>query len=315
MIADFFPNIPTSHLWHVFCNALNNVYTSHLNALPDWDMFQSSLPEYGSLHAAGRCISGGPVYITDSPGQHDVPLVKSMAALSVRSPARHVILRPSRVSLPLDPYVAYLQPALLKVANYYGGYAGNAMLVVFNVSDSGENTDTITLKDFQGVVPEANYAIRSHKSGKVYEMDNKDDVILSVTLPTYGWDFLSAVPINTLSFGSGATAGVSVFGLTSSLSGAAAVLDWKAKTTHSGQVEVSVTLKALGVLSFYISDLEKRNTKDLLIMLAGKVVPVETVSKSKGDARVLDVDIEAAWKTLGLVSKWSNEVSVSLYLN
>src|SRR5699024_3505069 len=61
---DFFPEVPASHQWHVFCNAHNALLTRFLNVLPDWDMFQTSHP-YASFHAAARCVSGGPIYITD----------------------------------------------------------------------------------------------------------------------------------------------------------------------------------------------------------------------------------------------------------
>ena len=33
---------------------------------PDWDMFQSG-HRMGALHAAGRAVSGGPVYVSDKP--------------------------------------------------------------------------------------------------------------------------------------------------------------------------------------------------------------------------------------------------------
>lgn len=255
----------------------------------------------------------GPIYITDSPGKHDVSLVKQMAALSIQSPARHVILRPSRVSLPLDPYVGYQQPALLKVASFSGGYAGNGLLVVFNVSESGENTDTVTLSDFQGICKDTEYAIRSHTSGKVYEAGPNNDTVLSVTLPTHGWDFFTAVPVAEFSAASGDLA-VGTFGLTSSLSGVAAVLSWSAVKTDSGQIQVSATLKALGVLSFYVSDLENRKIDELLITVGSTVVPVDTVAKNAGDSNLLDVDLEKAWNKLGMESGWSNEVTVTLYL-
>ncbi|KAF8416797.1 glycoside hydrolase superfamily [Terfezia claveryi] len=84
---DYFPNIASSHPWHIFANSMNNLYTSHLGALPDWDMFQSSLTNYGSMHAAARCISGGPIYITDSPGRHNLNLIKQMSASTPTGPA------------------------------------------------------------------------------------------------------------------------------------------------------------------------------------------------------------------------------------
>lgn len=44
---------------------------------PDWDMFQSTHP-CAAFHAASRAISGGPIYISDSVGQHNFKLLKSL---------------------------------------------------------------------------------------------------------------------------------------------------------------------------------------------------------------------------------------------
>jgi Raffinose synthase or seed imbibition protein Sip1 len=88
---DFFPTIPASHPWHIFCNAHNTLFVQHLNVLPDWDMFQTSHP-YSSFHAAARCVSGGPIYITDTPGEHDLNLIAQITAENVRG--QTVILRP-----------------------------------------------------------------------------------------------------------------------------------------------------------------------------------------------------------------------------
>jgi len=94
---DFFPDVPSSHPWHVFANAHNALYVQHLNVLPDWDMFQTSHP-YSGFHAAARCVSGGPIYITDYPGEHDVKLIHEMTARSPRGET--IILRPSNVVSP-----------------------------------------------------------------------------------------------------------------------------------------------------------------------------------------------------------------------
>jgi hypothetical protein len=64
---DFFPDSPSSHTWHLFCNAHIALLTQHLNLLPDWDMFQTAGP-FPDMHAAARCLSGGPIYVTDVPG-------------------------------------------------------------------------------------------------------------------------------------------------------------------------------------------------------------------------------------------------------
>lgn len=44
---------------------------------PDWDMFQSTHP-CARFHAASRAISGGPIYVSDSVGKHNFPLLRSL---------------------------------------------------------------------------------------------------------------------------------------------------------------------------------------------------------------------------------------------
>lgn len=114
---DFFPDVPSSHTWHVWTNAYNSILTQYLNVLPDWDMFQT-VHEYSGFHAAARCISGGPVYITDVPGEHNMDLIGQMTGVTPRG--RTVILRPSVVGRSVHPYVGYEDGVLLKVGSYHG---------------------------------------------------------------------------------------------------------------------------------------------------------------------------------------------------
>ncbi|KAF8542529.1 glycoside hydrolase superfamily [Trichophaea hybrida] len=303
---DFYPDIPDSHLWHLFCNAMNNIFTNHLNCLPDWDMFQTSLPVYGGVHAAGRCISGGPIYITDSPGSHSVPILNQMSAASVREPDRLIVLRPSRISLPLDPYVAYNGNRLLKLATIFGS---TSMLAVFNVS-SCENSELISLLEFRGLKEKTLYVVRQQSTGKIFgpATTATDNTLVSLTLAVAGWEFLSAFPVQ-----SRGSFEVGVLGLVSQLAGAAGVVD--SLVADDGKVTaVSVTVKALGVLGFYISDLKTRKIDDLFVTIANTPVPVHTVTKSQMDSTVLEVDIETAWREKGLRTRWSNEVVVKLFL-
>ena len=50
-----------------------------------------------------------------------------------------------------------------------------------------------------------------------------------------------------------------------------------------------------------------------LITIQDKPVPVETVRKSPDSEYVLEVDVETAWKKMGLEPGWSNEVPVKVY--
>ena len=129
---DFFPEVPASHPWHIFCNAHNSVFTQYLNIVPDWDMFQTA-HEYASFHAAGRCVSGGPIYITDVPGQHDIDLIAQMTGTTPRGDT--VILRAQTVGKSISAYNSYEDPILLKVNTYVGmAHSGVSVLGVFNVS-------------------------------------------------------------------------------------------------------------------------------------------------------------------------------------
>jgi hypothetical protein len=114
---DFFPEIPSSHPWHVWTNAHNSLFTQHLNIIPDWDMFQT-VHDYSGFHAAARCVSGGPIYITDVPGHHDIDLINQMTGQTPRG--KTVIFRPDVVGKSLDQYVGYNDEVLLKVGTYHG---------------------------------------------------------------------------------------------------------------------------------------------------------------------------------------------------
>lgn len=114
---DFFPEIPASHPWHVWANAHNSILMQYMNVLPDWDMFQT-VHSYSGFHAAARCVSGGPIYITDVPGDHDMDLIGQMTGTTAGG--KTIILRPSVVGKSMCPYAGYRDNLLLKVGSYHG---------------------------------------------------------------------------------------------------------------------------------------------------------------------------------------------------
>jgi len=50
-----------------------------------------------------------------------------------------------------------------------------------------------------------------------------------------------------------------------------------------------------------------------MVTIQGKPIPPRTVSVSKADPRVLEIDVETAWSEMGLEAGWANEVEVKLY--
>nr|CAB3469689.1 unnamed protein product [Digitaria exilis] len=110
---DFFPREPASHTTHIAAVAYNSVFLGEF-MLPDWDMFHSLHPA-GEYHASARAISGGPVYVSDAPGNHDFELLKKIvlpdgSVLRARLPGR-----PTRDCLFTDP--ARDGVSLLKIWN------------------------------------------------------------------------------------------------------------------------------------------------------------------------------------------------------
>jgi raffinose synthase len=73
---DFFPRRPETHSAHLYANAHVGLWFGCFMQ-PDWDMFQSG-HEWGAFHAAGRALSGGPVYVSDKPGEHDARLLRRL---------------------------------------------------------------------------------------------------------------------------------------------------------------------------------------------------------------------------------------------
>lgn len=318
---DFFPDVVTSHPWHVFCNAHNALFTRYLNVLPDWDMFQTS-HAYASFHAASRCVSGGPIYITDEPGKHDLALLNQMTAPTVKGIT--VILRPSVIGRTIDIYHDYNEGHVLRVGSYTGwAKTGSGILGLFNIQ-SAEASSIVSLMDFPGIHDdsEGQYIVRAHSSGKIsHRMRPTRDSLVSLVLEPKGWEILTAYP--TRSFKLGGSHGnnvspthVAVLGLLGKMTGAAAVVTSDISVVENGRLRVDISLKALGTLGIYFSDLQDRSiARNFMVMILGQPVPQKTVWKEGGEnANVLAIDVLAAWKSMKLDSGWSNEAFVQVFM-
>jgi len=123
---DFYPLDSASHLPHIVACAYNGFFLSPL-VIPDYDMFQSNHP-LNETHAIARAVSGGPIYVSDAPGNHDFEILRKLV-LSDGS-----ILRPNRPCRPtvdcLFSDVTQDGESLLKIwsMNNFGAVIG-----VFNV--------------------------------------------------------------------------------------------------------------------------------------------------------------------------------------
>ncbi|KAJ5764526.1 Aldolase-type TIM barrel [Penicillium manginii] len=322
---DFFPEVPASHPWHIFCNAHNSLLTRYLNALPDWDMFQTDHP-YASFHAAARCISGGPVYITDEPGKHNLKLLDQITAPTVQDTT--VILRPSVTGRTIDVYNDYNEGQILRVGSYTGwAKTGSGILGLFNLK-SDETSCMVSLLDFPGIHKDSDsqYVTRAHTSGKVTEPMHLADhnSVVSVVLQDKGWEILTAYPTYSFtlnkrirSIGSeGALTNVAVLGLLGKMTGAAAVVSSDIYLVENGRLRFDIHLKALGTLGVYFSNLKDLNiNRNFMVMILGKPIPPRTVWKDGGEnSKVLAIDVLGAWKCMKLDSGWSNEALIQVFV-
>ncbi|KAI0023720.1 glycoside hydrolase family 36 protein [Xylariomycetidae sp. FL0641] len=312
---DFYPEVPASHPWHLWANAHNTVLTQHLNILPDWDMFQTD-HEFAGFHAAARCISGGPIYITDIPGHHNINLINQMTGKTPRG--RTSIFRPSVLGRTIDPYTGYDEDAILKVGSYHGrAVTGTPILGVFNTRP-GALTEIIPLSCFPGVLSSMKYVVRSHCSGKVTPVAGPDSATahLTVSLEAQGYDIFTAYGVTRFDSETNGSIHVANLGLIGKMTGAAAIFSTEYELLPTGRVFLQTFLKALGVLGLYISSLpDMAVERDFMVTIQGQPIPAHTVSANKTDTHILDIDVESAWEEMDLDSGWSNEVLVKVYFD
>ncbi|KKY29813.1 putative glycoside hydrolase family 36 protein [Diaporthe ampelina] len=292
-----------------------NLFTQHLNILPDWDMFQT-VHDYSGLHAAARCVSGGPIYITDVPGQHNIDLINQMTGITPRG--KTVIFRPSVLGRSIDQYVGYHDDSLLKVGCYHGrAVTGTPILGVFNIS-ARKLTDIIPLDRFSGVLPSLHYIIRAHTTGLITTpvQTSHPGSKLTVSLDVRDYEILTAYALSPFESDSLGRVQVANLGLIEKMTGAAAIVSSGSDYLENGRVLVDTRLKALGVLGIYISRLPDMSLDDdFMATIQGQVIPRHTVSVNKTSSSILEIDIEKAWKELDLKPGWSNEVEVKVYFD
>ncbi|KAG5183354.1 raffinose synthase or seed imbibition protein Sip1-domain-containing protein, partial [Tribonema minus] len=134
---DFYPRDPASHGTHIYANAFNALLLAHCGTLQDWDMFQTSLGAVGAMHAAARAISGGPVYISDRPGEHDAALIRKMVLEDGSVPRARRSALPTLLRLFVDAQVR-AQCISVHVCMYYSmnPARGHGVVGIFNVYGS-----------------------------------------------------------------------------------------------------------------------------------------------------------------------------------
>lgn len=187
--TDFWPNRPESHGAHLYVNAQVSAFWGEF-VLPDWDMFQSG-HEAGAFHAAGRAVSGGPVYVSDKPGQQNFDLLRKLVL------PNGDILRASRPGCPTRDCL-FADPTkenvLLKIWNTNGktlmigafharyGDGIGAITGTISPSDISPNTLEVYDNDFWAVYAHYSDELRFLKTSETWDisLDPLSDEVFTI---------------------------------------------------------------------------------------------------------------------------------------
>ncbi|CAO3612795.1 unnamed protein product [Cunninghamella echinulata] len=145
---DYFPDEMESHTWHIYTNILNSLWTSQIYNTLDFDMFQSNHP-FALYHATSRAISGGPIYITDKPGNHDATLLKKLVAKNKHGDDQ--LLRCKQPCFPLfdtifngNPAMSH-HPKIIAAWNKHGRYR---IIGYWNMSSNKHAISTVMIPKY-----------------------------------------------------------------------------------------------------------------------------------------------------------------------
>ena len=297
---DYFPEVPASHAWHIWANAHNSLLTRHLNVLPDWDMFQTLHP-FARFHAAARCISGGPVAITDVPGEHDLDLLEEMVALA--PDGRSIALRPG-VAAAANVWTPYTDGGMLKVGT--STLTGTGILGLFNMGEK-ERPFLLPVNDIPGVRADR-VLVHSYRAGILAGPFTREDSptcasLIHGSLPAFaGWDILTAYSVHKLA----PDTSLSVLGLRGKMTGAAAV------TACSVQNRcVRLSLKAVGVLGIWVS-----HAVEIRVLVQGHDVPDRyvTIFEASSGAKRYEIDVLTFWRDEDMFSQGEKVVDVDVHV-
>lgn len=212
---------------------------------------------------------------------------------------------------------------------------GSPLLGIFNMVTE-PLVELVPLSAFSGVVPDTSYIIRSHQSSRVTSplSINDSDPLITISLDGHGYDILSAFPVTTFAGRHFQHLTIANMGVLGKMTGCAAIVSNSIRLLTNGNVLIETQLKVLGTLGefihlhqcpqwtranhsflgLYISELPSMNLlDDFMVMILDEPVPIETVSISKDNTRVLEIDTDAAWAAIPEGSRgWGNDLHVKI---
>lgn len=184
--TDFWPKRPDSHGLHLYTNAAVGGWFGEF-VHPDWDSFQTTHPA-AWFHAAGRAVSGGPIYIGDKPDSHDVAVLR---AIALRDGSVSRCLDPGRLARDCLFHDPVREALLLKIINR--NHCGTVVAAFNSHHDQGSNiAGAISPQDHpnNGV---GDYVMWFHRQACAKQVSYAQRVPLSLT--ALEWEIATIVPL------------------------------------------------------------------------------------------------------------------------
>lgn len=209
---------------HVLMALYNSLYFSQM-AYTDFDMFESH-NTYGEYHAAARAISGGPVYVTDTPGKQNFEVLWPLIN------ADGTIIRADQPAKLTEDCLFQLQDKKPLKAFSFAGKAG--LLAAFNAADADLVTGTFSPSEIEGLKGNE-FAVYEFFSKELSTLKLNDSKIIE--LDRMGCKYFNLVPIEK---------GVALIGLVNKYNAPATILKSSiGKHKFSAELNGSGTFKAL----------------------------------------------------------------------
>jgi len=164
-VEDYFPaDGNLNYSLEYSCNAAGHILMCHFNSIwfspfvyPDYDMFQTHRDD-AEYHAIARAISGGPIYLTDIPGQQNTELIHKLILDD------GTILRSDQPSLPTEDCLFQLEGG--KPFKAFSKEGNTGLLAAWNASDTSLVSGTIRPADVWGLKGDT-FAVYEHFSRKL----------------------------------------------------------------------------------------------------------------------------------------------------
>lgn len=168
---DYFPHVKEYKMTagnaaiHLLCAGYNSLWFSTM-VWPDYDMFET-YHEHAQLHAAARAISGGPVYITDIPGNQNFEIIKALTSKDGK------IYRTDTPALPTEDCLFQISDPLPFKLFSYVGHTG--LILATNAADTDLVHGTLKPSDVKGIKGES-FFVFEHFS-KAHKILQKEELL------------------------------------------------------------------------------------------------------------------------------------------